>query len=91
MNLVERYRQEILAMASDREILTLAGEGELENLWRRRLRGPALRARLSETLGRIERAELGHVNAPEWTVEAHNALVERFARHVERSPEPRCC
>jgi hypothetical protein len=90
MNAYDLYRQEVLGMVSDREILTLAGEGELANLWRRKLPGRELRARLSQTLGRIERDHLGHINAPEWTVQMHNLLVERFARKVESSPYPRC-
>jgi len=82
MNPFARYRQEILGMVSDEDILQLICEGDLRNL-PRLPQGTALRARISRALGSIERDQLGGVNAPEWTVASHNVLVEVFARAIE--------
>lgn len=76
-----KYRQTILGMVSDEQILSCAGEGDWRNLYK--IPNSALRQRLSQALGKIERSVLGGVNAPEWTVTQHNLLVEVFARTIE--------
>jgi hypothetical protein len=76
-----RYRRDILGGVSDAEILTRAGEGDIQNL-RRMLdtRGEQfLLRRISQTLSAFEREQLGNVNAPEWTVNPHNTLRNMFA------------
>lgn len=78
---IARYRRDILGGVSDVEILTRAGEGDLQNL-RRMLDGRGfefLLRRISQTLSAIEREHLGGVNAPEWTVNPHNIVRNMFA------------
>jgi hypothetical protein len=86
-----RYRQDVLHMVSDEQILTLAGEGDMRNLWKLyKLRGiDGLRRKLSQALGQIEHETFGGANAPEWTVPCHNLLIEVFARTVATQPCPR--
>lgn len=86
----ERYREMVLAGVSDESILTLAGEGDMRNLWAiLRTRGKdALRIAISKALSRIERERTGGKNPEEWTVAPHNLLKEVFACTVERYPCP---
>lgn len=78
---IARYRRDILGGASDVEILTRAGEGDIQNLRRMLDSGgfQFLLRRISQTLSTIEREHLGGINAPEWTVNPHNIVRNMFA------------
>lgn len=78
MNPFEAYRETVLRRAPIEVLLSRAGEGDVKNLYRIfRARGwRDVRTTLSQTLGAFERETFGGLNAPEWTVDCHNRVID---------------